>query len=74
MKPQAAKALAYLREHGPLTRQVAFMSLDIANLTAVMSDVRKLVGHDLLCVEKVDPKGRRYASYRLRQRADRVTL
>lgn len=65
MKPQAAKAVQYMETHGPLTRQIAFISLDIANLTAVMSDVRKHVGSRLQVVEKVDPKGRRYASYRL---------
>lgn len=59
---QAAQAVNYMLNHGALTRQIAFMSLDIANLTAVMSDVRDL-GIDPVRVDKTDPKGRRYASY-----------
>jgi len=64
MKAQVAAAVSYMREHGPLTRAIAFMSLDIANITAVIADARK-AGVDVTTIQKTDPKGRTYASYRL---------
>lgn len=63
---QRNKAINYMLNHGSLTRQIAFMSLDIANLTAVISDVRDALGYRaVITQEKVDPKGRTYASYTL---------
>ena len=63
---QVNRAINYMLNHGPLTRQIAFISLDIANITAVISDVRDALGENaVVTVDKEDPKGRRYASYRL---------
>jgi len=62
---QVQQAVNYMKTNGPLTRVIAFMSLDIANITAVIADARK-AGYPIEMVEKTDPKGRTYASYRMR--------
>lgn len=63
-KPQAIAVINYMKKYGALTRQIAFISLDIANLTAVISDVRRM-GVAVKVEKKTDPKGRSYARYTL---------
>lgn len=63
-KPQVTAAVRYMRTVGPLTRLIARDVLDIANVTAVISDIRR-AGYKVEVRNKRDFKGRLYASYTL---------
>lgn len=51
-KKQISRVIRYLTEIGPITRVSALRYLGIANLTAVISDIRKLGTVDIVTNRK----------------------
>lgn len=64
---QAEKVEKFLNEHGSLDRYQAMIHLRIANITAVISDM-KMHGYDIVTDTAVSSEGVEHAVYRWGQR------